>query len=130
MRATPILLLITIICLVPSFTSNAMTHKADSAVVIDPAPGFIPDNGRPRSPELVPISADYESLLSTVFLTFSSNLGEIEVEVMNTTTGGYDSGIIDTQYLSDSIPITMGSGHYILLFTLPSGRQYIGELDN
>ncbi len=97
-------------------------------VIINPFPDIDP-GGRPRSPALVPISAIYESLLSTVILTFTANLGEIEVEITNTTTGGYDSGIIDTQYLSDSIPITMGSGHYIILFTLPSGRRYIGEFD-
>ncbi|MBR1927031.1 MAG: hypothetical protein IJ840_04685 [Bacteroidales bacterium] len=35
----------------------------------------------------------------------------------------------DTRYLSATIPITMGSGHYVLLFTLPSGKRYIGEFD-
>ena len=123
--------IILILSFVVAFNNSIMamdnTVKADSVIVINPFP--IPGNDYPRSPEVIPVSASYESLLSTVFLTFSCNLGEIEVEVMNTTTGGYDSGIIDTQYLSDSIPITMGSGHYIILFTLPSGRRYIGEFD-
>ena len=100
---------------------------ADTVIVINPFP--IPGNDIPRSPALVPISAQYMSLLSTVILTFTSNLGEIEVEITNTTSGGYASGTIDTQYLSSIIPISMGPGHYILLFTLPSGRQYIGEFD-
>ena len=68
-------------------------------------------------------------MLSSVLLTFSSNLGEIEVEVMNTTTGGYDSGVVDSQFLSAVIPITGGSGHYLITFTLPSGRKYGGEFD-
>ncbi len=80
-------------------------------------------------PTTVPISASYEAMLSTLFLTFTSNLGEIEVEVMNTTTGGYDSGTIDTQFLYATVPITMGPGHYIILFTLPSGQRYKGEFD-
>ena len=66
-------------------------------------------------------------MLSSVLLTFTSNLGEIEVEVMNTTTGDYISEMIDTQFLSATVPITMGPGHYLILFTLPSGRQYKGE---
>ena len=35
-------------------------------------------------------SASYEAMLSTLFLTFTSNLGEIEVEVMNTTGLNYN----------------------------------------
>ena len=99
----------------------------DSIINVLPFPNPNPNN--PRSPALVPISASYEAMLSTLFLTFTSNLGEIEVEVMNTTTGGYDSGTIDTQFLSATVPITMGSGHYLILFTLPSGQRYKGELD-
>ena len=68
-------------------------------------------------------------MLSMVFLTFTFNLGEIEVEVMNATTGGYDTGTIDSQFLFATVPITLGPGHYFILFTLPSGRQYKGEFD-
>ena len=52
-----------------------------------------------------------------IILYFSSNLGEIEVEV------------IDTQFLSAIVPVTGGPGHYIITFTLPSGQQYQGEFD-
>ena len=78
---------------------------------------------------IVPISASYERLISSVILAFNSNLGEIEVEVVNTTTGGYDAGTIDTRLLYATVPITMGPGHYLIIFTLPSGRQYKGEFD-
>ena len=104
-----------------------LISKPDSIIVLDPFP--IPSNDIPRSPAVVPISASYEPLLSSVLLTFTSNLGEIEIEVMNTTTGGYDSGMIDTQFLYATVPLTLGPGHYLILFTLPSGRQYKGELD-
>ena len=62
--------------------------------------GLSNGNNIPRSPALVPISAHYMSLLSIVILTFTANLGEIEVEITNTTSGGYVSGTIDTKYLS------------------------------
>lgn len=97
-------------------------------IVIDPLPGLNPGHG-PKSPSVVPISANYDSMLSSVILYFTSNLGEIEVEVVNTTTGGYDAGTIDTQLLYATVPITMGPGHYLIIFTLPSGRQYKGEFD-
>ena len=110
-------------------SSLAMTSAADTVIVIEPYPGSNPDPEGPRQPLSVPISASYESLLSSILLTFTSNLGEIEVEVLNTISGYYDSGFIDTQYLSAVIPISGGPGHYIILFTLPSGQQYKGEFD-
>ena len=103
---------------------------ADSDTVITILPFPSPtDPPIPRSPSVVPINASYESMISSVILTFSYNLGEIEVEVMNTTSGGYDSGTVDTQFFYATVPITMGPGHYLILFTLPSGQRYKGELD-
>ncbi len=101
---------------------------ADSIIVISPIPELDSGSHGPRAPMVVPISASYDSMLSSVILSFTSNLGEIKVEVLNTTTGGYDSGMIDTQFLYATIPITMGPGHYVLLFTLPSGQRYRGSL--
>ena len=122
--------LLLLLGIVPNPSSWAMKTTCDTVVVIEPYPGSNPDPERPRMPAFIPISASYEAVLSTVFLTFTSNLGEIEVEVMNTTSGGYDSGTIDSQFLSATFPITMGPGHYLILFTLPSGQRYKGELDN
>ena len=110
--------------------SETLASCKDSSIVITPIGDQGGDGHGVRLPAQIPISASYEAMLSTVFLTFSHNLGEIEVEVMNTTTGGYDSGTTDTQYLYATVPITMGPGHYIILFTLPSGQRYKGELDN
>ena len=102
---------------------------ADSIIVISPIPELDSGSHGPRAPMVVPISASYDSMLSSVILSFTSNLGEIEVEVLNTTTGGYVSDFVDTQFIYATIPITMGPGHYILLFTLPSGQRYRGEFD-
>ena len=110
-----------------SWANNSCISCADTVIVIDPFP--IPDPNIPRSPALVPISASYEPLLSSIILSFTSNLGVIEVDVLNTTTGGYDCCFIDTQFLSAIIPILLGPGHYIITFTLPSGRRYQGEFD-
>ena len=51
---------------------------ADSVIFIEPIPAVNPWPG-PRMPAFIPISASYEATLSTLFLTFTSNLGEIEV---------------------------------------------------
>lgn len=97
----------------------------DTTIIVGPLPGS--DYPIPRGP--VPISASYNSVMTSVILSFASNLGEIEVEVLNTITGYYDSGFIATWPLSAIIPISGGPGHYIITFTLPSGHQYRGTFD-
>ncbi len=79
--------------------SPSAKYAADSAIVISPITDLDSGSHGPRAPMIVPISASYERLISSVILAFNSNLGEIEVEVVNTTTGGYDAGTIDTQLL-------------------------------
>ena len=130
-----LLILIVGIGLMPSFTFPAssfaregIVSDGDTTIIINPFPEIDP-GGRPRSTVVVPISASYISMMTSVVLSFTTNLGEIEVEVLNTTTGGYVSDFVDTQFLYATIPITMGPGHYILLFTLPSGQRYRGEFD-
>ena len=108
--------------------SNPLNCRADSVLTIEPLPNIHPGTG-PRSEVILPFSASFNSTTRIVTLTFTSDLGEIEVEVLNTYTGGYDSGIVDTQYLSAIIPITLGNGHYIITFTLPSGQQFQGEFN-
>ena len=122
------ILFLSFMCSEKVYATEPLPCQEDTVIVIWPNPEIDP-GGRPRSEVLVPISASYNSMLSSVLLYFTSNLGEIEVEVMNSTTGGYDFGTIDTQFLYATIPISFGSGHYILLFTLPSGQRYKGEFD-
>ena len=112
----------------PIFANRRMVCSKDSIIVLIPQPEIPPGTG-PRTDSSVPILADYDSSLSLVYLYFKSNLGDIEVEVLNTTTGGYYSDIVDTQYLYAIIPISLGPGHYIITFTLPSGQQYQGEFN-
>lgn len=113
----------------PALAKNEIrVSVADTSIVVDPLPGVDPDL-IPRSSVMVPISADYEPFLSSVILSFSDYLGVIEVEVFNTSNGYYDSGFINTLFLSAVIPICGGPGHYIITFTLPSGQRYGGEFD-
>lgn len=122
------ILFLTTLCSETVYATEPLPCLEDTVIIIRPNPEIDP-GGRPRSEVFVPISASYDSMLSSVILYFSSNLGEIEVEVLNSTTGGYDFGIIDTQFLSATIPISFGPGHYIIIFTLPSGQRYRGEFD-
>lgn len=110
-----------------SFANGIRTTSVDSTIVIDPLPN--PGHDKPHSPAVIPISASLQLVTSSVLLTFSYNLGVIDVEIQNTTTDTYVSGTIETQFLCATIPVTGGSGHYTLLFILPSGKQYFGEFN-
>ena len=133
MKSIRILFLLALLISVNQGISHAncstMCCKEDSSIVISPIPSNNPDPPIPRTPVFVPITASYDTMLTSVSLFFTHNLGEIEIEVLNSTTGGYYSGIVDSQYLSAIIPITMGPGHYIITFTLLSGQQYQGEFN-
>lgn len=116
-------------CIVTPAQSNAMPCSGDSLIVLLPIPGENPGPNGPKSTSLVPITTYVNSSLSTIFFSFSHDLGEIEIDVLNTTTCGFVSEIIDSHFLSAILPITMGSGHYTITLSLPSGQQYLGEFD-
>lgn len=100
----------------------------DSLIVVVPFPTTNP-TPPPKAPSITPISANYEAETASVILYFSHNLGEIEIEVLNTITGYYNYSVVETTDLSAIISINGGSGHYVIIFTLPSGQQYLAELD-
>ena len=49
---------------------KAMNYAADTAIVILPTPGTNPGPDGPRSPAFIPISAYYDSSVSSVLLEF------------------------------------------------------------
>lgn len=113
---------------IPSFAERGIISARDTLIAIDPLPG--PNPGYiPHAPVIIPISAEYESSSSSVLLTFRHDIGEIEVDITNMSNGGFLSEWIDTQNLYAIIPLTSGSGHYIMIFSLSSGQQYQGEFD-
>ena len=123
-----------LICIIFYFSSEnnsyaipVKTFCADSVITIIPFPVLNPTP--PKAPVLVPISASYESSLNSVILWFSHDLGELEVEVLNTISGYYSSAFVDTQFLSSVIPISGGPGHYTITFTLTTGQQLCGEFN-
>ena len=115
-----------------SFNVNAKTNlpcPIDTAIVISPIPEQGPEPNGPRSTALIPISAFYDSEMSSVCLSFKPNLGEVVVEILNSTSLNYTSIIVNTQFLFSVIPISFGPGHYIITFTMSSGQQYRGEFN-
>lgn len=82
-------------------------------------------NNRDFSP--LPIECHYGITLNCIQTTIFGNLGEVVIEVQNTTTGEvfYDSfnSTITSQHV---LPISGSSGFYTITYTTSSGEEYTG----
>gem|GEM_PF-550079 len=91
---------------------------------------YSPDNGKTkRTPASILISCYYESNLSSIFVTFTSELESVDVEVNNQSTGEYLSGTISGAVGTQILPISGTAGFYTIYFTLSNGAQYYGEFE-
>ena len=78
---------------------------------------------------LIPIEAYYISLNSSICVTFSQNLGDMDVTVTNMTTGDSDDFEIVASVGSTLLPISGDAGYFRIDFILASGTQYYGEFE-
>lgn len=91
-------------------------------IPIKPKPPVNPN--APRTPVVVPISAMV--LGSTVYVAFTDNLGDVDYELENLSTGELVSDqIVGTGVVL--IPFSGDSGDYTISFTLSNGVQFYGE---
>lgn len=82
-----------------------------------------------RSLIQIPIESCYMGMMNFIQTTFSEDLGEVTLEVINTSTGEicsetFDSGVT----LQTHLPISGDSGYYIITYTTESGDIYEGVL--
>lgn len=87
------------------------------------------DQGRlnPQSYEHVPILAYYNSITSSISVRFTHNLGEVNIEVKNITTG--ELSIVSTSEMYIIVPISGESGIYTIMFILQSNKSYLGVFE-
>lgn len=78
---------------------------------------------------IIPIEAYYIALNSSICVTFSQNLGDMDVTVTNLTTGDSDDFEIVASIGSTLLPISGDTGYYRIDFILSSGTQYYGEFE-
>jgi len=84
-------------------------------------------NKENRAPARIPIRCEYESYISSIIVTFTESLGEVDVEVINLTTGENLTGTISGEVGTQVIPISGTESDYTITFTLTSGFEYYGE---
>ncbi|MBR1956581.1 MAG: DUF3244 domain-containing protein [Bacteroidales bacterium] len=80
-----------------------------------------------RSIITLPIECHYLNFMSSIQTTTTDNIGEITVEVLNTTTGEYFndtfSSSVNTLHI---LPISGSSGFYSITYTTSLGGEYVG----
>lgn len=80
-----------------------------------------------RSPTQIPIQAFYSSSSSTVYFYFLQNMGDVEVMILNSTTGELFEYDINSQTQFARCGITGSIGKYHLVIIVPHGADYGGE---
>lgn len=88
-----------------------------------------PTHENNRSLIQIPIESCYMGMMNFIQTTFSEDLGEVTLEVINTSTGEicsetFDSGVT----LQTLLPISGDSGYYTITYTTESGDIYEGTL--
>lgn len=83
-----------------------------------------------RDITLSPIECWYFSDVEIIQTTVYDNLGEITIEVLNTTTGEYFYDSFDSAVTQQHIlNITGSSGFYTITYSTESGETYLGTLE-
>ena len=80
-----------------------------------------------RSPAFVPIDAYVSNAM--VYVDFLNDLGEVEIELTNITTGDSVNETIENAIGWIVISFSGDSGSYQITFTLSSGAKYSGEFE-
>ena len=112
-----------------SFTLSAALPPDDGTVIIIKPASESETTAPNRSSEAIPISAYFDGFTSTVFVAFSSNLGEVEMVIVNLLTGETQYEEIDAYLAPAVIPISGTEGMYSIVFTLLDGTEYMGEFE-
>ena len=94
-----------------------------------PVRGIRPGGNTPRSPEEIPVAASVSVSASCIYITILSEVGNIDIELENLTTGEYSLTSVNSSTGSTIIPFSGSSGTWVITFTLESGVVYEGEFE-
>ena len=79
-----------------------------------------------RSPARIPIQASYYPSSSTLLVSFMYDLGLVAIEIENLTTGESIQTNVNAVQGVHPFSLPNIAGDYVITFTLPNGRVYIG----
>lgn len=121
-----LLLILSILCMAAIESWSGNNSPQIPIVIIESSQE---DGLNHRSPETTPISACYEDFISSVYMTFSQNLGVLDITITNLTDGTYADYEVDSSLGSAILPISGNEGFYTLDIMLTSGEQYVGQFE-
>ncbi|MBO7604453.1 MAG: DUF3244 domain-containing protein [Bacteroidales bacterium] len=103
---------------------SAGTLQSDGPITINVKVG---DGGYegPRMPALIPIQGLVHS--DTIYLSFSFDLGDVDVILEEATSGTVLHTVVDASSLYATIPFSGDAGDYTITFTLENGAEYVGS---
>ena len=82
-----------------------------------------------RSPAIIPVQGYYSSYLNTLYLSFTYDLGMVNVNIENEMTGESMSEVIPTDSGVQAIPLCSEGEIYTIMLSIPDGRQFIAILN-
>lgn len=126
MKTKNILLFLAVLLPLSVFTLNADEKKTKEQI---PLTQVQKNHHNNRSLTKHPIECCYMGMINLIQTTVFSDLGEVTLEVINTSTGeicydSFDSGVTPQTLL----PISGDPGHYSITYTTESGDIYEGTL--
>ena len=81
---------------------------------------------RPHSLDVLPLRAYYDSMSSSIVVVFSKNIGDVEIEVYNYSTGNIQNVMVASDSGSVVIQDVYDEGYYQIRFTVDSVLRYLG----
>lgn len=107
------------------FIYNSFASSEDETIVIIPSNNS--PNRRPHTKAKVPFEVSYCSETSSLSVLFLYDVGQVEISIMNVSSGSYYNYVINSNVGLTFLPINGDSGYYAITFNLPEGKQYVGE---
>lgn len=87
----------------------------------------VPTVPNPKSPGMSDIYCSYSEQTSCLDFTFSTNLGNLTITVVNLTSNEVVSTIVDSSLGYEALPISGDSGYYVINIVSSGGNSYYGS---
>lgn len=125
MKTKFILLFLAVFLPLSVFQLNADEKKPEQKIPLTKTKG---DYNYNRSLTQIPVECCYMGMMNLILTTFSSDLGEVTLEVINTSTGETSYDIFDSGMTPQSVlPISGNSGYYTITYITEAGDIYEGS---
>ena len=127
MKTKFILLFLAVFLPLSVFQLNADEKKPEQKIPLTKTKG---DYNYNRSLTQIPVECCYMGMMNLILTTFSSDLGEVTIEVINTSTGETSYDIFDSGMTPQSVlPISGNSGYYTITYITEAGDIYEGSFE-